>query len=77
MTIEKKELEREREMVTLLLSGSGVAVTSMQDCFIQAGQEDLWSSIIRRGSKGRHLASALLLERCHKNLGELCRIVFM
>ena len=35
-------------MVTLLLSGSGVAVTSMQDCFIQAGQEDLWSSIMRR-----------------------------
>ena len=54
MTIEKKELEREREkMVTLLLSGSGVDVTSMQDCFIQAGQEDLWSSIMRRGSKGR------------------------
>ena len=40
-------------MVTLLLSGCGVDVTSMQDCFIQAGQEDLWSSIMRRGSKGR------------------------
>ena len=51
MTIEKKEFEREREMVTLLLSGSGVDVTSMQDRVIQAGQ-DHWSSIMR-GSKGR------------------------
>ena len=53
MTIEKKGVREREKMVTLLLSGSGVDVTSMQDCFIQAGQEDLWSSIIRRGSKGR------------------------
>ena len=70
MTIEKKfEFEREREMVTLLLSGSGVDVTSMQDRFIQAGQ-DHWSSIMR-GSKGR-IHIWLQPYYCHKNLGELC-----
>ena len=38
MTIEKKGVREREKMVTLLLSGSGVDVTSMQDCFIQAGR---------------------------------------